>query len=152
MNQSSSATRSPKAANKPIQTHNIVKLATFLHFARGWTLVIGYLLLYYLSSHTGGIDPVSIALPVPLFIGILDVGMSFYLLNLGRGSWEYCTVVSGIASFFILWNLPSLFAAMAIVFEMVVFILLYCSLSLGEFIILIAPWNRHLFKMRPAAQ
>ncbi|MHA1925186.1 MAG: hypothetical protein ACXABV_00150 [Candidatus Thorarchaeota archaeon] len=146
MNQPSSATPSQFKESTSAKTHGIVKIGAFLHFARGWTLVIGYILQYYLSLHTGGIDPVIITIPFPLFIGLLDMGMSFYLLGLGRGSWEYCTLVSGIAAFFVIWNLPALFATMAIGVEMVVFIFIFLAISLCEFVILVAPWNRQLFK------
>ena len=146
MNQQSSATLSPFQEGTSAMTHGIVKIGAFLHFVRGWTLVIGYLLFYYLSLHTGGIDPVIITIPFPLFIGLLDVGMSFYLLGLGRGSWEYCTVVSGITTLFVFWNLPALFATIAIGVEMIVFIFLFLAISLCEFVILVSPWNRHLFK------
>ncbi|MFW9887091.1 MAG: hypothetical protein ACFFER_02850 [Candidatus Thorarchaeota archaeon] len=146
MKQPCSATNFSDAENKFAKRHNVVKLAAFLHFVRGWNIVVGFILIYYRSLNTGGIDPAIAVMPIPLFLGVLDIGMAFHLLNLGWGSWEYCTVVSGISAFFVLWNLPMLLATIAIGVEMIVFIFLFSALSLCEFVILVAPWNRRLFK------
>ncbi|MFW9802055.1 MAG: hypothetical protein ACFFFC_05355 [Candidatus Thorarchaeota archaeon] len=146
MKQPSSATNFSNAENTFTKKHNIVKLAAFLHFVRGWSSVIGYILFYYQSVNTGGIDPVIAIMPFPLLLGVLDMGMAVHLLNLGWGSWGYCTVVSGMSAFFVFWNLPALFATIAIGVEMIVFISLFLAISLVEFVILVAPWNRRLFK------
>ncbi|MHA2072336.1 MAG: hypothetical protein ACW985_11195, partial [Candidatus Thorarchaeota archaeon] len=130
MNRQSSAAPSPFQGSTSTKTHGIVKIAVFLHFVRGWALAVGYILIYYLGPHTGGIDPVNITIPFPLFIGILDIGMSFYLLNLGRGSWEYCTLVSGITALFVFWTLPALFATIAVGVEIIIFIFLFLAISL----------------------
>ena len=146
MKQSSSVTNFPNAENTFAKKHDVVKLAAFLHFVRGWNSVIVYILFYYRSFNTGGIDPVIVVMPTYLFLGILDVAMALHLLNLGRGSWGYCTVVSGISAFFVSWNLPAIFATIAIGLEMIFFIFLFLAISLCEFVILVAPWNRRLFK------
>jgi hypothetical protein len=146
MKQSSSAINFSNAENTFTKKHNVVKLAAFLHFVRGGNIVIGFILIYYRSLNTGGIDPVIAVMPIPLFLGILDMGMAFHLLNLGWGSWEYCTAVSGISAFSVFWNLPALFVAIAIGVEMSVFICLFLAISLCEFVILVAPWNRRFFK------
>ena len=146
MKQSSSAIDFSNVESAFTKKHNVVKLAAFLHFVRGWNIVIGFILIYYRSLNTGGIDPVIAVMPIPLFLGVLDMGMAFHLLNLGWGSWEYCTVVSGISVFSVFWNLPALFATIAIGVEMIVFIFLFLAISLCEFVILVGPWNRRLFK------
>jgi hypothetical protein len=146
MKKPSSPTSFPNAEGTFTKTYNVVKLAVLLHFTRGWDTVIVYILLYYRSLHTGGIDPVIVVMPFPLLLGVLDMAMAFHLLHLGWGSWEYCTVVSGISAFFVLWNLPAVFATIAIGVGMIVFIFLFLAISLCEFVILVAPWNRRLFK------
>ena len=146
MKQPSSVTNFSNAENTFTKKHNVVKLTAFLHFVRGLNSVIGFILIYYRSLNTGGIDPVIAIMPAPLFLGVLDMGMAFHLLNLGWGSWEYCTVVSGLSVFSVFWNLPALFATIAIGVEMIVFIFLFLAISLCEFTILVVPWNRRLFK------